>query len=261
MILQSEILSLLRQRGSCTINELAERLNVSGETIRRNAKPLVAEGLALKVHGGIVLPEHFQEPPIQKRMHQQKEAKNRIAVAVAQQLNHGDSLIVDTGSTTEYVAQALYQHRNLTVVTNSSYIANLLASKNKNRVFMAGGELRSHDAAAFGAAAIEFIQQFEVSYAILSIGAIHQTKGCMVYHLCEAEFSRAMIAQVETVIVVADATKFGLTRSIKVCELEKIDILVTDEPPPLELERSLNDAEVRVIIAQSNTFSDTVENR
>jgi DeoR family transcriptional regulator, glycerol-3-phosphate regulon repressor len=261
MVLQSEILSLLRLRGSCSINELSELFNVSGETIRRNVKPLVAGGLALKVHGGIVLPEHFQEAPILRRMHQQKEAKKQISSSVAQLLKHGDTFIIDTGSTTEYVAQALYQHKDLTVVTNSSYIANHLASKNKNRVFMAGGELRAHDAAAFGAGAIEFIQQFEVSYAILSIGAIHQTKGCMDYQLCEAEFSRAVIAQVETVIVVADATKFGLTRSVKVCELAQIDILVTDSPPPLELEQSLMDAGVQVIIAESKDSFKFVESR
>jgi DeoR family transcriptional regulator, glycerol-3-phosphate regulon repressor len=261
VMLQSEILTLLRQRGSCSINELAGLFNVSGETIRRNAKHLVAEGLALKVHGGIVLPEQYKEPTIQKRMYQQKEVKMRIAAAVAQLLKSGDSFIVDTGSTTEYVAQALYQHKDLTVVTNSSYIANLLASQNRNRVFMAGGELRSHDAAAFGAAAIEFIQQFEISYAILSIGAIHQTKGCMDYHLCEAEFSKALIGQAETVIVVADATKFGQTRSIKVCELAQIDILVTDAPPPFELEQSLMDAEVQVIVAQSNDSSDNAAHR
>lgn len=246
---QSEILRLVRQRGSCTITELAEELCVSGETIRRNAKQLVAQGLALKVYGGIVLPERYQEPPIQKRMLQQEQAKKQIAAAVAGRIKDEDSIIMDTGSTTAYIAHALSDHRNLTIVTNSSYIANVLATRSGNRVFLAGGELRTHDAAAFGAMAVEFIRQFNALYAVLSIGAIHEAKGCMDYHYCEAEFSRAVIEQVETVIVAADATKFGRTSSIKVCELEQIDLLVTDAPPPLALERSLVAADVRVLLA------------
>jgi DeoR family transcriptional regulator, glycerol-3-phosphate regulon repressor len=252
---QNEILRLVRQRGSCSITELAEELDVSGETIRRNVKPLEAAGLALKVHGGIILPEQYQEPPIQKRMLQQERAKRRIAAALAGHLVNGDSLIIDTGSTTAYVAQALRDHKELTIVTNSSYIANLLASRNGNRVFMAGGELRAHDAAAFGTAAIEFVRQFEARYAVLSIGAMHATKGCMDYQLCEAEFSKTVMGQVETVIVAADSMKFDRTSSIKVCGLDQIDILVTDARPPTELEQSLKDADVRVLVAQPGETS------
>ena len=248
-VLQSEILSLLRQRGSCSIAQLADELGVAGETIRRNVKPLVADGLALKVHGGIVLPEQYQEPPLQNRMLQHGPEKRRIAAELARQIMDGDSLIIDTGSTTAYVAQALCGHKNLTVVTNSSHIANLLAPRNGNRVFMAGGELSAHDAAAFGATATEFVRQFEARYAVLSIGAMHHTKGCMNYNICEAEFSRAVMGQVETVIIAADSTKFGRTSSIKVCGLEQVDLLVTDAPPPANMVRSLKDAEARVIVA------------
>ena len=248
-VLQSEILSLLRRRGSCSIAQLAGELAVSGETIRRNVKPLVASGLALKVHGGIVLPERFEEPPLQKRMSQQGEEKKRIAAALAREIMDGESLIIDTGSTTAYVAQALYDHQNLTIVTNSSYIANLLAPRNGNRVYMAGGELRSHDAAAFGAQALTFLRQFEARYAVLSIGAIHAAKGCMNYQLCEAEFAKTVIEQADQVMMVADATKFCHTTSVKVCGLEQIDLLVTDAAPPKDLAQALKAAEVELRIA------------
>lgn len=244
---QSEILKLVRQHGSCSVGELAERLQVSGETIRRNVKPLVADGLVQKVHGGIILPEQYHEPPIQKRMTQQEEAKIEIAALVARTLPDGESLVIDTGSTTSYIAQALGDHKNLTVVTNSSYIANRLASRNGNRVFMAGGELRAHDAAAFGPSAVDFVQRFEVRYAILSMAAVHETKGCMDYHLCEAEFSQAIIRQAETVVIAADSTKFGRTGLVKVCDLEDIDRLVTDSAPPSKLAKRLDECGVEVL--------------
>jgi len=247
---QSEILKLVRRQGACTIGELAERLEVSDETIRRNVKPLVSEGLVLKVHGGIILPDRFQEAPIQRRMQDHKEAKERIAALVAQQVRDGDSLILDTGSTTTYVARALMDHANLVVVTNSPQIAGTLATRNGNRVFMAGGELRAHDAAAFGAETIDFLRRFQMRYAILSMGAVHAERGFMVYHLCEAEFSRAAIAQSDRCIVAADCSKFDHSTLVRICPLDEVDLLVTDAPPQPGLAQSLAAAGVEVLVAE-----------
>jgi DeoR family transcriptional regulator, glycerol-3-phosphate regulon repressor len=246
---QTEILKLVREQGACAIGQLAEQLKVSDETIRRNVKPLVSEGLVDKVHGGIVLPDQDREPPIHKRMRQYAEAKKRIAALVARGVRNGDSLMIDTGSTTAYVAHALVDHSDLVVVTNSPYIAGLLAARNGNRVFMAGGELRAHDGAAFGPETIAFVRRFEVRHAILSMGAIHADKGCMYYHLCEAEYSRAIIDQAEQVTVAADRTKFGRTSLVKVCELAEIDALVTDQAPEPGLARRLQEAEVELGVA------------
>ena len=247
---QTEILKLVREHGACAIGQLAEQLKVSDETIRRNVKPLVSEGLVDKVHGGIVLPDQYREPPIHKRMRQQAEAKKLIAALVARRVRNGESLMIDTGSTTAYVAHALAGHSDLVVVTNSPYIAGLLAGRNGNRVFMAGGELRAHDGAAFGPETIAFIKRFEVRHAILSMGAIHADKGCMYYHLCEAEYSRAIIDQAEQVTVAADRTKFGRTSLVKVCDLAEIDALVTDQAPDARLARRLQEAEVELRVAE-----------
>lgn len=246
---QSEIFKLVKQHQTCTIAELAKRLNVSGETIRRNVRRLVDDGLVLKVHGGITLPFLEHEPPLPRRMATQVEEKKVIAALVAQQVDDGDSLIIDSGSTTAYVAQALNRHNNLMVVTNSSYIANLLASNNQNRIFMAGGELSAHDAAAYGPSAIDFIRRFEARKAILSIAAIHATRGCMDHHLDEAEISRTIIGQAEYVIVATDSSKFGRVIPMKVCDLDEIDLLVTDTAPNKKLRAHLDRAQVKTISA------------
>ncbi len=246
---QSEILSAVRLRQSCTIGELAESLGVSEETIRRNVKPLAQQGLVRRVHGGITLPEAFQEPPFQRRMLANSEAKRRIARRVADLVGNGESVILDCGSTTTFVAQALAGHTGLMAVTNSAEIARTLAAKESNRVFMAGGELRSDDTASLSASALDFVKQFEVQHAILSIGALDETGALMVYHLAEAEFSRAVIARARTVIVAADRSKFGRKGLVKVCEPDRVDILVTDAAPPPQLARRLAEAGVEVLIA------------
>jgi DeoR family glycerol-3-phosphate regulon repressor len=248
-IRQHEIFKLVQKQGTCTISELARMLNVSGETIRRNLKGLTAEGLVVRAHGGVSLPIQNQEPPIVNRMQRMVVEKKRIAEAVSGRIEDGDSIIIDTGSTTAYCAQSLLRHSNLTVVTNSSYIANLLASRNGNRVFMAGGELRAHDAAAFGPSVISFVKNFQTDKSVLSIGAIHPDNGCMNYELCEADFSRAVISQSSYVILATDASKFDRNGIARVCDLDQIDLLVTNDHPGPNLTHKLQESRVELMIA------------
>ena len=246
---QSQIMEAVRLRGACTIGELAGELAVTGETIRRNIQPLVARGLVRRVHGGIVLPEGFAEPPFQRRMREHREAKLRIAEAVAAMVADGDSLMLDTGSTTAYVALALGRHSNLLIITNCLEIARTLTSRNGNRVYLAGGELRADDAAIFGPAALEFVRQFEVDHAVLSIGAVSRRAAFMDYHLCESEFSRAVIGQAAHVIVAADQSTLGRRAAIKVCDADAVDVLVTDAAPPAPYRPRLHAAGVEVRVA------------
>ena len=248
---QNEILASVKSRGACSIVELAQQLEVSDETIRRNIKPLVREGLIEKVHGGIVLSQK-QEPeqPFEKRMNERVEAKKKISSLVAGIIKNGDSIMLDTGSTTAYVARALGEHRNLSVVTNCTEIARTLAREASNRVHLCGGALRADDWATFGSAAIDFVRQFHVNYAILSIGGVTDNGAFMDYHLEEAEFSRAVIAQAKKTIVVADHSKFGNSNFIKVCDFDQVDMVVVDRSPPPNITAGFDEAGVVVIDAQ-----------
>ena len=246
---QKEILKAVRSKGLCTILELADQFSVSDETVRRDVKPMVSAGLVEKVHGGIVVPDEGHEGPFQRRMGENQAAKQRIAIALSKIIQSGDSLILDTGSTTAIAAHALHDHSNLLVVTNSVETARALATRNGNRVYITGGELRADDAAAFGPSAIAFIEQFDVKYAVLSLGGLDPVKGLMVDHLPEAEFSRTVMAQAQKTIVVIDQSKFNRSRLVKIAPLKVIDILITDAQPDKELAHCLKEAEVEVIIA------------
>ena len=249
---QNEILASVRARGACSIIELANQLNVSDETIRRNIKPLVKKGLVEKVHGGIVLSQKQEpEPPFAKRMHEQVEAKQSISARVAEIIEDGDSIMLDTGSTTAYVARALAAHRNLSVVTNCTEIARTLAREPSNRVHLCGGALRADDWATFGSAAIDFVRQFHANHAILSIGGITAAGGFMDYHLEEAEFSRAVIAQAQHTIVVADHGKFGNPAFIRVCDFDQVETVVVDRPPPASYIDDFDAAGISVIIGSN----------
>ncbi|MCK5924139.1 MAG: DeoR/GlpR transcriptional regulator [Methylococcales bacterium] len=246
---ETEILQIARSQGSCTINELARLLSVSDETIRRHVKPLAKKGLVHRVHGGIVLPDQLQEAPYLRRMDENKQAKLHIAQKAAALIQNGESLFLDSGATTAYVARALNNHRDLSVVTNSVDIARLLATRNHNRVYMAGGELRGDDAAAFGKTVIDFIRQFHISHAILSVGAINAQGEFFNYHLQETEVSRAAIRQADKITVVADVTKFTRQALVRICALEDVDSLVCDKAPPEDIAQMFALAETKIEVA------------
>jgi DeoR family glycerol-3-phosphate regulon repressor len=231
---QAEILRIVRSRQTCTITELAGHFAVSDETIRRDIKPMIADGLLVKVHGGVMLPDHIDEPPFQRRMLENQTGKQAIAARVAALVQDGDSLILDSGTTCVHIAQALTGHARLTVVTNSAEIARTLAPRNENRVFMTGGELRPDDSAAFGENVLAFIRQFHVRYAIVSVTAIDHLGRFMDSLPWDAAFAQAAFAQAEQRVVAAGHAKFGHSALVRAFGADEIDLLVTDEAPPPE---------------------------
>jgi DeoR family glycerol-3-phosphate regulon repressor len=250
---ESEILDALKVAGSSRIQDLALRLGVTEETIRRNVKKLAAQGLVRKLHGGVELIEPEGEPSLAYRMSENPAAKRRIAHTLAGLIDHGDSVILDIGSTTAFVARALRAHRNLLVVTNSLAVAQTLVNRNNNQVFFAGGELRPHDGGAFGREAHDYLRQFRVDHAVLSAAAINAEAGFMLFDMQEAEFSRAVIDCARRAIMAADATKFGRAAPIRINDPGVIDTLVTDAPPPPDVAAMLAAAEVSTVIAESDT--------
>ncbi len=244
---QSDILHAVRESGSYSITELAERLAVSTETIRRNIRPLIENGSLLRFHGGIMDPDRQDEPPFQRRMQVNRESKRRVAALVRSMIRDGDSLILDNGTTTTYVAEALSDHSGLVAVTNSAQIACRLSSRNNNRVFMAGGELSGDDAAAFGASSLDFLRQFEVKYALISVAGVTGRGDLVDFHLFEAEFTRAAMKQAHETWVIADTSKFGREAPVRVCDLAAIDVIVSDAAPSPDFARLCREADVRLV--------------
>jgi len=232
---QNAILEAVQERGNYSITALAERLSVSTETVRRNLKALVERGMIVRFHGGVMLPNGGEEQPFQRRMQVNRDLKRIVASVAASRIKDGDSIILDNGTTTSYVADALANHSQLVVITNSADVTCRLASRNGNRVFLAGGEINPEDLAAFGPSVISFLRQFQVRYALLSAGGVNDRGDFADFHLWEAEFAGAAIDQAEETWVIADHTKFGREAPVKAGDLGRISAIVTDRTPPSPL--------------------------
>lgn len=244
----ADILKFLETAGTASIAQLALALGVSAETVRRDLRPLADSGAVLRMHGAVGLASQISEAPFQRRMAERADAKRAIARAAAASIRDGDSLMLDTGTTTSFLARALAVRRRLTVVTNSSDIARTLAGVNGNRVFMAGGEIRAGSGAALGPAALEFIRRFSVAHAIISAGAV-DAEGIADFDLEEAEFARVVLSRGARRVVVTDQAKFGRRGLVSVCGFGDITELVTEAAPPADICGAMAAAGVKLTVA------------
>lgn len=246
-IRQSAILNLLEEKRAASIADLAEQFNVSEETIRRDVRQLEAEGHVQKHHGGVRLPDNIFEAPYQLRMGQEGSAKRSIGAAAADLVEDGMTVLIDSGTTSCWVAKHLLRQRNLSIITNAIEVAREVSGRNNNRIYLAGGEVSADYRSTFGPSAIAYAQQFRPDIAFFSIGALDPELGLLDYHMPEAEFKRAVMPLAQTCVIVADQTKFNRKGLIITAPLDAGDIYVFDSHPDDALQQGLS--EKRIILA------------
>ncbi len=244
---QLRITDLVRTQGKVSVDELVQRFSSSAETIRRDLTLLSANGKIKKIHGGAVALRDFGEGAFAQRMLQNAEAKRLIADKARHLVSPGDSLFIDTGSTTLVMAEALATIDELTVVTNSTAIARVISSANEStQIYLLGGAYNKDNRQTCGAMALNQLNGFHGSLAIVTVGAVSAEAGLMDYSFDEAAIASAMIARSDRVIVLVDASKFDRVAPFVVASFEQIDALVSDRAPQGALAERLNQAAVEV---------------
>ncbi|WP_428031376.1 DeoR/GlpR family DNA-binding transcription regulator [Ancylobacter sp.] len=248
-----DIISLLAAAGELTVEDLAERLGVSRETVRRDLARLEGGGHLRRYHGGARLLSHAggeaeMEWPFAQRMVQNAAGKKRIALAARELFQPEDSLFIDTGSTTIAFAEALAARASLVAITNAPRIAATLAANHSHKVFLLGGAYGADAGESLGPLALEQIGKFRARHAVLTIGAI-DAHSVMDFDLQEAEVAKAMIERADRVTVLADHSKFDRRAVFELAPLARIHRLVTDVPPPEPIRRALDAACVELIVA------------
>ncbi len=176
---QLKLLNTVRTRGSVTVEQLADMLGVTLQTVRRDVQRLADEGLLSRFHGGVRVPSSTTENiGYQQRENLHAEGKARIARAVAARVPNDCSLILNIGTTTEAIAKALLQHTGLRVITNNLNVATILSDNPNCEVIVAGGSVRLRDRAIVGEATVDFIRQFKVDIALIGVSSIEPTARC-----------------------------------------------------------------------------------
>ncbi|MDD2545521.1 MAG: DeoR/GlpR family DNA-binding transcription regulator [Burkholderiaceae bacterium] len=247
---QLHLLAEVRTRTSATVEQLADTLGVTLQTVRRDIQRLAESGLLTRFHGGVRVPSST----VENIAHTQRETlhaegKARIARAVAQQVPHDCSLILNIGTTTEAIARALMHHRGLRVITNHLNVAAILSSNTDCEVIVAGGVVRARDRGIVGEAAVDFIRQFKVDIALIGISGIEPDGSLRDFDYREVKVAQTIMAHAREVWLAADHSKFNRPAMVELARLDQIDRLFTDAPPPEPFPALLRDAEVVCTVA------------
>lgn len=247
---ERQILEQVLRSGFAGIDDLAQRFEVTPQTIRRSVNRLCEQGLLRRVHGGVDSPRHGNLP-YPRRQILNLDAKRRIANAVAAFIPDGASVSIGIGTTPAQVAVALRAHTRLRVITNSLNVATALGGNPGIEVTIAGGPLRPTDLDVVGSGAVSCFSAFKTDFAVFGVGGIDRDGTLLDFDVAEVATRQAMADNCRTSLLVADASKFGRPAIARGGRLGDADHLFIDGPVPADYLGALDADRPRVHVAAS----------
>jgi DeoR family fructose operon transcriptional repressor len=226
---QQAIYMLALRQGSVDGAELARRYGVTTETIRRDLSDLQARGLLRRVHGGAVPLERINhEPLLDVRGQMNAEEKLRIATMAAEEVPERGSVIIDSGSTGQRLADVFPVDREVHVVTNSLTTALTLSRRGVHGLTVLGGAVRPNTLAMVDDTGCAELSQLAIDTLFISCDGLSFKHGLTTPHRAERALKRAMIESAQRVIAMVDQSKFGNAQMFSFADFDEIDVLVTD---------------------------------
>ena len=246
---QRQISRLIESEGYLTIDFLVEHFKVTPQTIRRDLTGMEEQGVIERYHGGAALRSSITNTRYQTRKILNQTEKERIAACLVKLIPDGASLFINIGTTTETIAQALMQHKNLRIVTNNLHVASIMSAKADFRVIIAPGEVRYTDGGIVGDATRDFVEQFRMDFGIIGISGIHSDGSLLDFDDREVSVSRSIIQHSGQVILAADHSKFGRSAMVQLGNISQAQHLVTDLLPARDFRAILKRHKVQLHLA------------
>jgi DeoR family glycerol-3-phosphate regulon repressor len=244
---QAEIVELAKAQGRVQVDELAVHFDITPQTIRMDLNSLCSAKILVRFHGGALFPESRENVEYEARRQIAAEEKAAIGQETASLIPNQSSLFINIGTTTEAVGYALMKHQGLMVVTNNINVANNLRLYPSFEVAIAGGVVRHSDGGIVGEAAVDFIKQFRVDYAVIGASAIDPDGSLLDFDFREVKVAQAIISNARHVILVADSTKFERRAPVVIAQMAQIDTFVTDRVTDPGMRRICTEGDVRII--------------
>lgn len=243
---QDKLLKLVIEKGYYTVEELAEQLDVSTQTIRRDIKKLSDDRLLIRHHGGASSPASKTNLDYEVRKSSETDEKNAIAASIAEMIPDSSTVFITIGTTAEIIASHLLKKSNLQVITNSLRVANILHSNKSIDVLIPSGKVKATNGGIIGTEAIDFISNFRFDYLLTSAGSIDVDGTLLEYDLNETLLVQTVMKSARHVFVALDSTKFVPKGSIELGHIREATILFTDKELPREVAKSIQSEDVAV---------------
>lgn len=255
---KKKILDILEEEGKVKVNELADQLKVTTETIRRYLEELNQEEKLKKVYGGAVKVSFIHNEPsaVEREILHMKE-KEHIGKTAVSFINDNDVIAIDDGSTTMQLAKHLYQKSNITIITNSVKALTILMENHNLQYFTGsiiflGGEINSTHYRTAGAITLDMLKAFFVDKYFIAIDGISLDRGITSYDSTKGLFTRKMIEQADKSFVLVDHSKIGHETHYRIASMNVIDTIICDKSPPLTWQDSLLKNNINWIVAEDN---------
>ena len=247
---RKKILEILRRDGQVRVAQLSETLGATVVTIRSDLDALEQDGYLERTQGGAIQTmKNYYNLEFQRRKQEHMENKKAIAAAAAGLVRDGDTLFINSGTTTYFAAVELKQRKNLNVVTNSISVAVELGGLPTFRVILLGGDISAQYSFTYGEDVKEQISRYRANWAILSVDGIQPGAGITTYHAEESVIDRIMMERAQTPIIVADSSKLGRESFSRISALTAQTILITDQNanPDITAQIRADGVDVRII--------------
>jgi len=243
------ILNTLAKRKHIEVLELCKKLHVSAVTIRKDLKLLEEKGLLFRTHGGASLENpYINEKAVIEKEKISVEEKNGIAQAAARLIDENDSIMIASGTTVQALSKFIKPKNKLTVITSSLYVVLHLIHDKNIEILQLGGYVRHSSASVIGSYAAQVLENISCSKLFLGVDGIDFEYGLSTTNLEEAQLNQKMLASAQKLIVLADSSKFGKKSFAKICGIENINEVITDNGISSLIRKKLEEKGVKVTI-------------
>ena len=245
-----QILHIVRTEGRAKVNELVHRFKTSAVTIRSDLNELHQRGVIQRSHGGAVIQDTvFRESPVQERIKDKSGEKRRIGAMGATLVQEGETIILDSGTTTLEVARHIQNIRHLQVITNGLNIAIELLGSRTIQTIMMGGSVRNDSASVVGRATEDMLEQFSADKLFLCGAGCDPEFGVSGTNLEETMANRAMLRAAREIIVVADSSKFSKRSMSLIASFAEVDVVISDVGMSTEMQDRIRSFGCKLVLA------------
>ncbi|STZ76136.1 DeoR/GlpR family DNA-binding transcription regulator [Bergeriella denitrificans] len=244
-----KIITLVREQHYMSVEQLAQALDVTPQTIRRDINILSDENVLRRYHGGATMGDILESELQQGKRNSCQIEKNAIARHIAEHIPDNASLFLSIGTTMEAVAAALVKKRkNLRIITNNLYVASVASARSDYTVIITSGVVRPVDGGVTGVATVDFINQFKVDYAIMSTHGVEGDGSLLDYDYKEVSVMQAMMSNARVRFLGVDHSKFHSNALVRLGNITEFDKVFTARPPEAPMQKILQAAGVEWLI-------------
>lgn len=245
---RDNIIQLIQKNGKVRVDDLSLQFSVSSVTIRNDLDFLEKKGICHRTHGGALIRKNvYEDPTLEEKQKRSKKEKESIGNKALDFINDGDSIILDSGTTTLEIAYRLNNKTNLTVMTNALNIGLKLLSFDGLNIMITGGTLRKESYSLVGPDAETSIKNYYFDKLFLGVDGLDIHHGLTTPNPMEAQLNRIMVARSQQVIAVSDSSKFERHSFSQICTIDAINTLITDTNISPEFEKELLKRDVEVV--------------